>query len=61
MYSELKKAINYIAYGPLGNAVTVSIGGYYVQFLTCDTTGEIYVEAVSEQYNPALRGVKKEF
>lgn len=57
----LRKAIEFIAQGPLGNFVIIESGEYYVQFAPCDEVGKIYIEAISEQFYPALKGVKPQF
>ena len=57
----LRKAIEFIAQGPLGNYVIIEKGEYYIQFTPCHEVGKIYIEAISEQFCPALVGVKPQF
>ena len=57
----LRKAIVFIAKGPLGNFVSIDNGDYFIQFTPCDEVGRVYIEAVSEQFLPALDGVKPQF
>ena len=57
----LRKAIEFIANGPLGNYVIIEKDEYYIQFTPCHEAGKIYIEAISEQFCPALEGVKPQF